>query len=248
MIDIHGHIWLGQEEKNAADMRKAAEKFGVEAIFISALGSHQPDKREIDALNDRCFALCREDPLFYPYVTVAPEQENALEVLENGISRGAVGMKIWVSCLCDAPCCDPLYRRCAVAGLPVLIHTFSKSVGQLPNESTAVHLAAAARRHPDTKFILAHLGGNCYHGIPLIRELPNVYADFSGSGCRADDLPYALEQLGAARILFGTDMPGSFAMSWGQVLAAGLTDRERELILSGNARRLFPQLRSRHEL
>lgn len=248
MIDIHAHIWLGQEEKNAADMRKAAEKFGVKAIFISALGSHQPDEQEIERLNDRCFARCREDSLFYPYVTVAPEQKNAPEVLERGIGRGAVGMKIWVSCLCDEACCDPLYRRCADAGLPVLIHTFSKAVGQLPNESTAVHLANAAKRHPDTTFILAHLGGNCYHGLPLISGLPNVYADFSGSNCRCDDLPYALEQLGAERILFGTDMPGSFVMSYGQVLAAGLTEHEKDLILSGNARCLFPQLRNRHEL
>ena len=248
MIDIHAHLWLGQEDKNAADMRKAAEKFSVEAILISALGSHQPDEGEIEVLNDRCFALCREDALFYPYVTVAPEHKNAPEVLQRGIDRGAVGMKIWVSCLCDDTCCDPLYRRCAEADIPVLIHTFSKSVGQLPQESTAVHLAAAAKRHPDTKFILAHLGGNCYHGIPMIRDEPNVYADFSGSNCRADDLPYALEQLGAERILFGTDMPGSFAMSWGQVLAAGLSHRELALIASENARRLFPALRNRHEL
>lgn len=248
MIDIHAHIWLGQEEKNAADMRKAAENFGVEAILISALGSHQPDEREIEVLNDRCFALCREDSLFYPYVTVAPEHKSAMEVLEKGISRGAVGMKIWVSCLCDDPKCDPLYRCCAEAGLPVLVHTFSKTVGQLPHESTAVHLSAAAKRHPETTFILAHLGGNCYHGLPLIREKTNVYTDFSGSGCRADDLPYALEQVGAERILFGTDMPGSFAMSWGQMLAAKLTAQERERIAFQNARRLFPQLRNRHEL
>lgn len=244
MIDIHAHIWLGQERENAAAMRKAAAKFGIDAICISALGSHQPDEQEVENLNDRCFTLCREDSLFYPYVTVAPEQKNALSVLEKGIAQSAIGMKIWVSCLCDDPCCDPLYRRCAEAGLPVLVHTFAKAVGQLPRESTAVHLAAAARRHPDTNFILAHLGGNCYHGIPLIRDLPNVYTDFSGSGCRADDLPYALEQLGVERILFGTDMPGSFVMSFGQVLSARLTHREQELILSENARRLFPGLRN----
>lgn len=248
MIDIHAHIWLGQEQQNVRDMLRAAEQFGIEAVCISALGSHQPDAGEIELLNDRCFEICREDNLFFPYVTVAPALKNAPEVLEKGISRGAVGMKLWVSCLCDDPCCDPLYRRCAESGLPVLVHTFSKTLGQLPRESTAVHLANAAMRHPETTFILAHLGGNCYHGLPLIREIPNVFTDFSGSNCRADDLPYALEQVGAQRILFGTDMPGSFAMSWGQVLAAGLTERERERILSGNARRLFPQLRKCHEL
>lgn len=248
MIDIHSHIWLGQEWENARAMSRAAEKFGIERILISALGSHRPNEEEIALLNDRCFSLCERSPLFLPYVTVAPEQKNALAVLDRGIERGAVGMKLWVSCLCGEGCCDALYRRCAEAGLPVLVHTFYKAVGQLPGESTAVHLANAATRHPDTRFILAHLGGNCYHGLPLVRDLPNVYTDFSGSGCRADDLPYALELLGPERILFGTDMPGSFAMSYGQVLSASLTDRERTLILSENARRLFPKLRDRHEL
>lgn len=240
MIDIHAHIWLGREEQDVREMEQAAKRFGIDSIFISALGSHHPDEAEIRALNALSFGLCREKPLFRPYVTIAPEHTNAMDVLNDGIGQGAIGMKIWVSCLCDASCCDPLYRRCAEAKLPVLIHTFAKTLGQLPFESTAEHLAAAARRHPHTSFIMAHLGGNCYHGIPLIQNLPNVYADFSGSTCRADDLPYALEHLGPERILFGTDMPGSFAMSYGQVLAARLSREERSLILKENAIKLFP--------
>lgn len=239
MIDMHAHIWLGREEQNVREMEQTAQRFGVDAIYISALGSHRPDMEEIARLNDAVFRICGENPLFRPYVTVAPEHGNAPDVLEQGIGRGAVGMKLWVSCLCDDRRCGRLYDCCAEAALPVLVHTFAKAVGQLPGESTAVHLAAAARAHPDTAFIMAHLGGNCYHGIPLIRELPNVYTDFSGSTCRADDLPYALEQLGPERILFGTDMPGSFAMSYGQLLAAGLSPEHREMILHKNAAALF---------
>lgn len=244
LIDIHAHIWLGQEAENARAMTRAAREYGIEKILISPLGSHQPDREEICQLNRRARELCEGDPLFSRYVTVAPEQENALSVLEEGLQSGAVGMKLWVSCLCDEPRCDALYERCAEESVPVLIHTFSKTVGQLPGESTAVHLRRAALCHPDTVFIMAHLGGNCYHGIPLIRDLGNVYTDVSGSGSRRDDLPYALEQLGAERILFGTDMPGSFSMSWGQVLSAGLTKREKTLICRENAQRLFTALRN----
>lgn len=242
VIDIHAHIWLGQEAQNLFRMRAAAERYGIEKILISPLGTHRPSPEEIGRLNRAARAVCREEALFERYVTVAPEHENAPEVLEAGLDTGAVGMKLWVSCLCDDERCDGLYERCARAGVPVLVHTFSKTVGQLPGESTAVHLARAAKRHPDTRFILAHLGGNCYHGIPLIQSLPNVYTDFSGSGSRADDLPYALERLGAGRILFGTDMPGSFVMSWGQLLEAELTGDQMEMICRGNALRLFPGL------
>lgn len=245
MLDIHAHIWLGREDQDIRDLRWAAREYGIEKILISPLGSHRPDPAEIAALNRTASRLCREDPLFGAYVTVAPEHDNALQVLEEGIRSGAVGMKLWVSCLCDEPCCDALYERCADAGIPVLVHTFAKTVGQLPGESTAVHLRRAALKHPETIFILAHLGGNCYHGLPMIRDLPNVYGDFSGSTCRRDDLPYALEQLGPERILFGTDMPGSFVMSYGQVLEAGLDEMQMKMILRENALRIFPALRKK---
>lgn len=243
VIDIHGHIWLGREAEDVRAMEQAARRYGIEKILISPLGSHRPDMAEIGLLNSRAEEICRENSLFARYVTVAPELENAMETLETGLQTGVVGMKLWVSCLCDEPCCDALYVRCARAGVPVLVHTYAKTVGQLPGEATAVHMAAAARRHPDTAFIMAHLGGNCYHGLKMIRDLPNVYVDFSGSNCRADDLPYALELLGAERILFGTDMPGSFVMSYGQLLAADMGEEDRERIARGNALRLFPGLR-----
>lgn len=243
IIDIHAHLWLGQEEQNIREMEQTARQFGVGAIFISALGSHQPDEAEIEALNGMAFRACRNSALFRPYVTVSPEHPNSAQVLKDGIRRGAVGMKLWVSCLCDDARCEPLYQICAEAGIPVLVHTFAKTTGQLPMESTAVQLRNAALAHPGTTFIMAHLGGNCYHGLPMIRDLKNVFTDFSGSTSRRDDLPYALEQLGAERILFGTDMPGSFVMSYGQVLSAGLRPRQMQMICRDNAVKLFPALR-----
>lgn len=245
LIDIHAHIWLDQEEENVRSMIRAAGEYGIEKIIISPLGTHQPSREEIRLLNHRAREICEREPLFSRYVTVAPEHGDALSVLDEGLRTGAVGMKLWVSCLCDDPRCEALYERCAQGAVPVLVHTFSKTVDQLPGESTAVHLRRTALRHPGTTFIMAHLGGNCYHGIPLIRDLKDIYTDFSGSGSRRDDLPYTLAHLGAERILFGTDMPGSFAMSWGQVLSAGPTEAETALICRENALRLFPALRKK---
>lgn len=243
MIDIHAHIWPERWAQDLRDMERTAEVYGIEKILISALGSHRPEAEEITRLNDLAFRVCAANPRFLPYVTVSPDHSNSLQVLEEGIQKGAVGMKIWVSCLCGEACCNALYRRCAEAGLPVLVHTFAKTVGQLPGESTAVHLRRAALANPETTFIMAHLGGNCYHGIPMIRDLQNVFADFSGSNSRRDDLPYALEQLGPERILFGTDMPGSFVMSYGQLLSAGLSPRQMQMICRENAVKMFPELR-----
>lgn len=40
-------------------------------------------------------------------------------------------------------------------------------------------LRRAALANPETAFIMAHLGGNCYHGIPMIWDLQNVFVDVS---------------------------------------------------------------------
>lgn len=241
LIDVHAHLWWGNEQENIAMLRQEADRYGFERILISTLRRHQPSPEELRQYNEVTFDACRKDPLFAGYVTVSPEHSNALEVLEGGLRRGAVGMKLWVSCLCDDCCCDPLYIRCAKEGIPVLVHTFVKAGGQLPGEATAVELRNAALRHPETKFLMAHLGGNCYHGLPVIRSLPNVWADFSGSNCRNDEIPYALEHLGADRLLLGTD--NFFSMCLGQVDAANLTSAQKNKICTENARRLFPALR-----
>ncbi len=242
IIDIHAHIWRGRVREDSALLLRAAERFGIGAIFVSALGSHVPDEEEVRELNDMTGALLREESIFRGYVTVSPEHGNALDVLKRGVEeQGMLGMKLWVSRRCDDACCDRLYRYCADEGVPVLVHTYAKTAGMLPGESTAAELRRAALRFPEVRFIMAHLGGNCYHGVPLIRDVPNVWADFSGSNCREDDLPYAVSMLGAGRILFGTDMPGACAMSLGQALGAGLSEGELELILRRNAAELFPK-------
>lgn len=238
IIDMHAHIWNGREKACVGAMRKAAQHYGIEKILVSALGSHYPDKDEVRYLNEQTAKLIKEDLLFGGYVTVSPEHDNSLDVLRKGIeTQGMIGMKIWVSCLCDDDCCDKLYEYCAQNNVPVLIHALAKTVGQLPKEATGVHVAAAARKHPDTKFIMAHLGGNCYHGLHLVKDLPNVWSDFSGGYCRAEDVPYAVEMLGAERIVFGTD--NAYAMNLGQVFDANLTQAQQEQILYRNTAELF---------
>ena len=237
IIDMHAHIWRNRAEAGVKTMHQAAERFGIEKILVSALGSHYPDKAEVAELNEMTENLIRQDSLFSGYVTVSPEHDNSLDVLRKGIEKqGMIGMKIWVSCLCDDACCDRLYDYCGENDIPVLIHAFAQGSGEAA-AATGVHVANAARRHPGTKFIMAHLGGTCYHGIRMIRDIPNVWADFSGGPFRSDDIPYAIDILGAERILFGTD--NAYAMNYGQVLEAQLPKEQREQILFRNTAALF---------
>jgi predicted TIM-barrel fold metal-dependent hydrolase len=208
---------------------------------VSGLKSHYPDETEIEALNADVHRFMKEQPgLVEGYCYVNPTHANALDVLKNGIENyGMSGMKLWVATFCDDPRVFPLVEQCIEYNIPILIHSFHKAVGQLTYETTGVHVANLARRYPQAKLLMAHFGGNAYHGVKAVRDYPNVYLDFSGTFFRRDEVDYGVKQVGAERIIFGSDMPITYLVNYGQVEEADLTPEERELIYCKNAQRLF---------
>ncbi|MDF5757030.1 amidohydrolase family protein [Spongiactinospora sp. TRM90649] len=111
------------------------------------------------------------------------------------------------------PAFDPLWRYASEHGLPVLLHTGTTFVSQAPLEYARPGLAdAVARRFPELRMILAHLGhpyeGEC---LAVIRKHPNVYADVSALHYRPYQLWHALmlaQGYGVwHKLLFGSDYP-----------------------------------------
>ena len=50
-------------------------------------------------------------------------------------------------------------------------------------------------------------------------------------------MKYAVENMGAERVLFGTD--NAFATNIAQVMSADLTDDQKKMIFSGNAKKIL---------
>lgn len=241
IIDIHAHLWAGACEENKAEILRTIERYSITKVYVSGLHGYTPDPEQVAGINRKVAGFVRENPgSICGYVYISPEHDNAVEVLKRYIEEpGFVGVKLWVSTLCDDPCVNPVVEKAIDYGVPVLLHAFHKATGQLPNESVGINVRNLALRYPEAKLIMAHLGGNCYDGIPAIRDCENVWADISGSIFRADDLIYAVESIGADRILFGTDLPGSFAVNYGEVLEANISEDEKNKILYKNTLVLF---------
>ncbi|MEF3301734.1 amidohydrolase family protein [Paenibacillus sp. GYB003] len=241
IIDAHTHIWGGDYDGSVETLLRACDVFGISKLHVSGLKSHYPDEAEIAALNKDVYRFMKEQPgLVEGYCYVNPAHGNALDVLKRGIEQyGMSGMKLWVATFCDDPRVFPLVETCIGAGIPILIHSFYKAVDQLPYETTGVHVARLAKRYPQAKLLMAHFGGNCYHGIKAVRDCRNVWHDFSGSPFRRDDLDYAVERVGADRIVFGSDMPITYVVNYGQVEEADLTAEQKERIYYKNALELF---------
>ena len=110
----------------------------------------------------------------------------------------------------------------------------------MENESNTADVAALARKFPELKIHMAHLYGAGYRGIADIAPYPNIYVDTGGGEPEEAVLEYAIREIGAERILFGSDAPGrSFAVQLGKVTGADISEEEKEMILWKNTERLY---------
>ena len=113
---------------------------------------------------------------------------------------------------------------------------------QQPLTSHGADFAVASEKYPDALLIHAHIGGggDWEWTLRALRDAsPNVYVDVSGSNLDAGQVEMAVAELGAKRVLFGTD--GTMAGSVGKVLDADLTEEEQDLIFWRNAARLLAE-------
>lgn len=97
-------------------------------------------------------------------------------------------------------------------------------------------LVALARRHPRVRFVLGHSGiGNIdYYAIDLVKPIPNIWFETSGgySGVLRD----AIDTLGAARVLFGSEFPLQHPeVELAKYRAAGVSAADWKLIAWENA-------------
>lgn len=242
VTDVHAHIMMHDLEGNTRNILETAERYGVDRFYVSTLGGgYYPNKQEIQESNAALADILKEHPsLIKGYVYVNPRNDDALDVLRKGMEeQGMSGLKLWVATHCNDPLVYPLVEQMIAYDKPILIHTFVKAVGQLDHESTSYHVGKLAERYPEAKLIMAHLGGEPFHGIRNVAKYPNVWIDHSGTLVGSEDLNHTVKLVGADRVLFGSDMPIAYASSYGQVLEAKLTAEEREKIFWKNTAELF---------
>ncbi len=99
-------------------------------------------------------------------------------------------------------------------------------------------------KHPNTVFVAAHPGeySNYMRHLNRMKMSENYYLDLSGTGLfRHGMLRRGINECGAERFLFGSDYPicNPAMFIGGVALDTLISDEEKSLILSGNAKRLL---------
>jgi uncharacterized protein len=253
--DLHCHLSGVPGKTPGERMRRLmvyADRLGIERIcvFMGMNWSYDPDPNDMRRQNDEVLEALRDfHDRAFGFVYLTPKHVDAsLAELDRCVRDGPmVGVKLWVARHCNAPELDPIVARAAELKALIFQHTYLKATGNLPEESTPDELAQLARRHPSVGLICGHTGADWEPGIRAIRDCENISVDLSGSDPAAGMTEMAVRELGAERVLFGSDAGGrSFASQLGKVLGAEIPESARRLILGENLKRLLaPILRAK---
>jgi len=140
-----------------------------------------------------------------------------------------------------------IIRLAVEMGAVIYIHTWIKvggdprypGGGNLAGESTPMHVAKLAQRFPDVRMICGHSGGDWELGARAIRPYENVLFEFSGADPQSGSVDYAVNELGADRIVWGGHGPSrSFSTELSKVVDASISHADRMKIFGGNYRKL----------
>jgi len=235
MIDFHTHLggvksWCkrlkGIFYVSEGDLLSYMAETGIEKAVVLPTPHVDATLGEYVYQSERVLRICRFHRELIPFCCLDLEKNEDPDVLEDYVSKGAVGYgEHKVRLPIDHPRSLEIYEACGKMGIPVLIHVdndhnygFEKSFPRIAAEySETIFIVHGPGwwRH-----ISADPGSDVYpkgpikpHGlVSKLLEYGNVYADISAtSGLNAlqRDKKYAVEFLEKYRlkILFGTDFP-----------------------------------------
>lgn len=257
IIDFHTHPFLSSADNicvhlvrdtmTTDDIRPYFESLGISKICGSVIFNFLEQTRlgcdSFDVfrkLNDSALELRERLGDFYvPGFHVNPNfYEESCREIER---MAALGVKLvgelvpylhgWDDFACDSfsAIIDEIDRH----GMILNVHTMSED-----------SLDKMVMDHPNTTIVAAHPGdfGSFTRQLNRLEMSKNYYVDLSGHGLfRYGLLREGIDRYGADHFIFGSDYPiCTPSMFIGGVLYDPLiTEEERELILSGNAKRLL---------
>jgi predicted TIM-barrel fold metal-dependent hydrolase len=253
-IDVHGHygtydcgrpnlineLMTGDGAEVARRARQARTRWTV----VSPLSGLLPrGKGDPVAGNRECAAVVARTDGLLQYVIVSPlHPETYRQADELLQTPRCVGIKLHPEehLYNIAEHGRELFAFAAEHRAVVLVHSSER-------RSLAADYVRFANDFPEVKLILAHIGcgwdGDYTHqvrGIQASRH-GNVWADTSSARSITPKLiEWAVKEVGAERVLYGTDTPLYFSvMQRARIDHADLPDRDKRLILRENAVRLL---------
>ncbi len=241
-IDVHRHYTYGHplEPQNSSSLndinsiKEQADMANIDKVFVSPYVAVIGDNRDeaIIESNELLAKATMENDFLYQFVVIEPRIEEtfkqARRMLEN---KKCVGIKL-----------HPPFNKYNLDDYAKKIFDFAaefRTVIKIHPQGFATHINKWADKYPELQFIQAHLSE---HGqIEAIKQSKhrNIWTDTSSSSSMSNKLiEYAYSEVGADRIMFGTDGYANGAQR-GRIEYALIPEQAKEDILRNNALRLF---------
>jgi predicted TIM-barrel fold metal-dependent hydrolase len=244
-MTIDGLVYLGTSrfgyELSAGDTIEALDRRQISVALTAP--THRPD-HDFDKGNAHVAQAARESHgRLVPIARVDPwDGEAALRQLSHAVTTlGARGLFLHPAeeyFRINDPRLRPLAVRAGELGVPIVVATGYQGL------SEPVQITQFARWCPDTPVILTNGGQYNISGLAqidagLALQLDNVYVHTSGV-YRDDWITLVVEQFGPERIFFASAAPVmDFGYELRRVELAHVPDEAKQLMLDGNAARLF---------
>ena len=259
IIDAHCHIYpqkiAGKAARSIADfysidsarlggtdteLLETGKKAGVERFAVCSVATKAA---QVKSINEFLYRESRAHPEFAPLMALHPDmsEEDIENEIDLNLARGFCGIKLhpdFQHFYLDDEKAFPIYEA-ASGRLPILFHTGDKRY----EFSAPKRMARVAREFKRLTCVAAHFGGwSRWEEISCYKGLENVYVDTSSTleYIGADEAERFIKFFGAEWFMYGTDYPmWTEADELERFMSLKLTDSEFEMILSGNAMRVY---------
>jgi predicted TIM-barrel fold metal-dependent hydrolase len=254
-IDVHGHYgqYVGDGSNpfcdslfsaDACEVVRRAKDVNIVLTIVSPLSALKPRGRANAVMgNLEAAEIVAATPGLKQYVVINPLQPQTFVQAHDMLQQPqCVGIKLHPEEHCY-PIGDhgrQIFEFAASHRAIVLTHSSEQN-------SLAADFVPWLNEFPEVRLILAHIGcgwdGDLTHQVRAIQKSQhgNIFADTSSARSITPGLiEWAVREVGAERVLFGTDSPLYFAaMQRARIDLADLTAAQKEKILWRNALDLF---------
>jgi len=253
IVDAHCHIMTITDERYGTMEEYFATNSDIDIQYLFGITIAKKGKiEETKTRNDSLFSMSRREPRFIPVCSVHPSDgDDAIEELRRIKNLGGKIFKLHPANQNFPILSNETVSVARVAGELGLVILIDGYGFIFPNYlEQLLQLTVVC---PQTKFIIAHMGGTDFFklgGFSLVKSvngmLDNVWYDLSATIHIYADSPYksqlewVIRSVGADRILFGSDQPAvSVSDALKDFNKLDLDDIEREKILYKNATELL---------
>lgn len=253
-IDVHAHYGICNRPKlplttqflsaDASEVVRRAKASNIQYTIVSPLLGLMP-RGEADAVagNEEAKEVIELHKELLQWVIIDPRKPRTFEQADEALRRPTcMGIKIHPEehLYHITEFGEAMFKFAAERRAVILTHSGEQN-------SLPADFIPFADAHPEMKLILAHIGcgydGDLGHQVRAVAKSKagNVYADTSSvSSIIPNLIEWAVREVGADRVLFGTDTPlYTTAMHRVRIDQANLSDTEKKMILLENAMRLL---------